>query len=240
VATKVRAIAAKTGERASTAAPLNQWTTEKATTSTDVQIKMLTDLVRSLLKAIEEQKQTHQNQIEALTKTHQNQIEAITKTVTQQVDTLKGEMAAMTEQIQTQPSSIQASSPSPSYAEVARTPPNSLPSNVRTIISTGTTPSMLTDTLYCTIDTSRVEEEDKNKAHPGAIRKAIEEEIRTREGQDKWRCAAVIRDARNTDRIRIACRDEAELQRVKEAAQKTAAEGSEVRVSNRCKNIVCS
>jgi hypothetical protein len=92
---------------------------------------------------------------------------------------------------------------------------------------------MLTDTLYCTIDTSRVEEEDKNKAHPGAIRKAIEEEIRTREGQDKWRCAAVIRDARNTDWIRIACRDEAELQRVKEAAQKTAAEGSEVRVSSR-------
>jgi DNA anti-recombination protein RmuC len=112
VATKVRAIAAKTGERACTAAPLNQWTTEKATISTGVQIKVLTDLVRSLLKAMEEQKQTHQNQIEALTKTHQNQIEAITKThqnqieaitktVTQQIDTLKGEMAAMTEQIQT-------------------------------------------------------------------------------------------------------------------------------------------
>jgi hypothetical protein len=52
--------------------------------------------------------------------------------------------------------------------------------------------------------TSRVEEGDKNKAHPGAIRKAIEEEIRAVEGQDKWRCAAVIMDARDRERIRIA------------------------------------
>jgi hypothetical protein len=55
-----------------------------------------------------------------------------------------------------------------------------------------TTPSRMTDTLYCTIDTSKVREEDKSKAHPGAIRKAIEEEIRTGKGQEKWRCAAVM------------------------------------------------
>lgn len=86
----------------------------------------------------------------------------------------------------------------------------------------------MTDTLYCTIDTSRVVEDDKDKAQPGRIRKAVEEEIRTMEGQDKWRCAAVIRDGRNTERIKIACRDEAELQWVKEAVQKTAAEGARV------------
>lgn len=38
----------------------------------------------------------------------------------------------------------------------------------------------------------------------------------------------MIRDARNTDRIRVVCRDEAELQRVKEAAQKTMALGTRV------------
>jgi hypothetical protein len=38
----------------------------------------------------------------------------------------------------------------------------------------------------------------------------------------------VIRDARNTERVRIACRDRLELKRVKEAAQKTAAEGARV------------
>ena len=50
------------------------------------------------------------------------------------------------------------SSPRPSYAEVARTPPTSHPSNVQTLTSLNSTPSRLMDTLYCTIDTSRVEE----------------------------------------------------------------------------------
>jgi hypothetical protein len=38
----------------------------------------------------------------------------------------------------------------------------------------------------------------------------------------------VIKDARNLDRIRVTCRDEAELQRVKEAAEKTAVMGVRV------------
>jgi len=91
-----------------------------------------------------------------------------------------------------------------------------------------TTPSTMTDTLYCTVDTSRVGEEDRSRAQPGTIRKAIEEEIRTTEGHANWRCAAVIKDARNTERIRVACRDEAELQKVKEAAQKTVVAGIRV------------
>ena len=86
----------------------------------------------------------------------------------------------------------------------------------------------MTDTLYCTIDTSRVSDEDKSKVQPGTIRRAIEEQTRTEEGQEKWRYAAVIRDARNTERIRIACRNEAELQRVKAAAQKTVVEGAQI------------
>lgn len=86
----------------------------------------------------------------------------------------------------------------------------------------------MTDTLYCTIDTSGAGELDRDRIHPRAIRKAIEDAMRTIEGQDKWRCAAVIGSARNTERIRIACRNEAELQRVKEAARKTAAEGVRV------------
>ncbi|KJZ69805.1 hypothetical protein HIM_10804 [Hirsutella minnesotensis 3608] len=47
-------------------------------------------------------------------------------------------------------------------------------------------------------------------------------------GQKTWRCAAVVRESRNADRVKIVCRDEAELQMVKEAAQKTAVEGSRV------------
>jgi hypothetical protein len=41
---------------------------------------------------------------------------------------------------------------------------------------------MMTDTLYCTTDTSRVGEEERSRALPGAVRKGIEEEIRAMEG----------------------------------------------------------
>jgi hypothetical protein len=88
--------------------------------------------------------------------------------------------------------------------------------------------STRTDTLYCTVDTSRIPEENKSKAQPGTIREGIEKEMRTTEGRANWRCAAVIRDARNSDRIRIACRDEAELQQVKEAVEKVAVTGTRV------------
>ncbi|KAH6675965.1 hypothetical protein B0J14DRAFT_561659 [Halenospora varia] len=40
-----------------------------------------------------------------------------------------------------------------------------------------------------------IREEERSKAQPEAIRKAIEEEIRTMDGHMNWRCAAVIRDA---------------------------------------------
>jgi len=88
--------------------------------------------------------------------------------------------------------------------------------------------SNITNTLYCTIDMSGVREEEKSKAQPGVVRKAIEEEIRTVDGHANWCCAAVIRDAKNMEHIKIACRDEAELQRVKKAAQKTVMAGARV------------
>ena len=72
-------------------------------------------------------------------------------------------------------------------------------------------PSTITDTLYCIIDVSRVEEENKNKAQPGVIRQAIESGMRLTEGHESWRCAAVIKDPRNPVRIRISYRNNAEL-----------------------------
>jgi hypothetical protein len=76
--------------------------------------------------------------------------------------------------------------------------------------------------LYCTVGTSSVGKEDKSKAQPGAIRKTIQDEIRKTEGQEHWRCVAMIKDAKNYDRIRITYKGETELQRVKKAAEKTA------------------
>ena len=102
------------------------------------------------------------------------------------------------------------------------------PSSSASQAAPGRTSSMMTDKFYCTVDTSGVEEAQKDKVQPGAIRQAIEKEIRTSDGQASWRCAAVIKDPRNTHRIRVACRDEDELQHVKEAAQKVVVRGVRV------------
>jgi uncharacterized coiled-coil protein SlyX len=119
-------------------------------------------------------------------------------------------------------------SPRASYAEVARTPPASQPSGLRTISLSNTTPTTFTDTLFCTVDTSRVEESEKGKVQVADIRKAIEAEIQTHENQGTWRCAAVVKEARNPERIRVICRDESEVALVKEAAQKITVPGVRV------------
>ena len=143
-----------------------------------------------------------------------------------EMEVLKAEITAT---IQTQLSNVQVpASASPSYAAIARTPPTSQPSNLPSFSSRSLTPSTMTDTLYCTIDTSRMNEEDKQKTQPGVIREAIEKEMRAGAERDNWRCTAVTRDPRNTARIRVTCRDEAELQLVKEATQKIAAPGLRV------------
>jgi hypothetical protein len=74
VATKVKALAAKAGEHcAIVAATSNQPVYEMSNTSANTQIKVLTDLVKSLLRAIEEQKKEHVTQIETLRRTFTEQ-----------------------------------------------------------------------------------------------------------------------------------------------------------------------
>ncbi|KAM4064282.1 reverse transcriptase [Hirsutella rhossiliensis] len=60
----------------------------------------------------------------------------------------------------------------------------------------------------------------------GNIRKAIESDMGKSQRQETWKCAAVVTDARNPDRIKILCRDQTELKQVKEAAQKTVTSGA--------------
>jgi hypothetical protein len=98
----------------------------------------------------------------------------------------------------------------PSYVDVARTPPNSIPANLNSISFIRTTPSTIIDTLYYTIDTFRVANEDTDKTSAGVIRITVEKEIQTLKDQTNWRCRAVTKDTKNTTRIRIVCRDENE------------------------------
>ncbi|KAJ6439086.1 reverse transcriptase [Purpureocillium lavendulum] len=115
--------------------------------------------------------------------------------------------------------------PPRSFAEVARSPHPSQPATV-THSKAATGP--LAGSLYCTIDTSRVEEANRDHVQVGAVRQAIEGEMRAKDGQGTWRCAAVVRDARAAERIKVICRNENELTQVKEAAQRTAVVGARV------------
>jgi hypothetical protein len=151
--------------------------------------------------------------------------EQVTTIVQQQVTTIVQEQ--VTAILEKKLSSVQLSSPNPSYADVARTPLGSHPSNLRTL-SNQTTPSTLTDTLYCTVDVSNVEEAGSATANASNIRQEIEKGMQEGEAGSGWRCVAVTRDPRNIDRIRITCPDESELARVKEVAEKTKAVGSRV------------
>jgi hypothetical protein len=118
------------------------------------------------------------------------------------------------------------SNPNPSYAEVAHTPPTSQPSNVRTLSSGHTTVPSITSTLYCTIDTSRVEQGATEQFSAGAIRAMVEEGVREEQHSPTWRCQAVTQTPRNQHRIRIACRNEIEHQMVKKVVEGKIARGA--------------
>lgn len=68
-------------------------------------------------------------------------------------------------------------SPNPSFVGVARTPLVSLPSNVRTLSSSNTTPPTFTNTLHYTVDISRAGDGEGNKLLADTIRAAVEKEI---------------------------------------------------------------
>ncbi|KAJ5741087.1 hypothetical protein N7493_000959 [Penicillium malachiteum] len=108
---------------------------------------------------------------------------------------------------------------SPSYADLARIPPSSYPSNIRTLSTLNTTPTTYTDTLYCTIDTSKILENENQKISAGSIRAVIETEIRAMDGHTLWCYHAVIVSPQNNNRIRIMYCDEAEYQLVKKVVE---------------------
>ncbi|KAJ6436994.1 reverse transcriptase [Purpureocillium lavendulum] len=115
--------------------------------------------------------------------------------------------------------------PPRSFAEVAG---SQRPSQPATVTPSKTAAAPLAGSLYCTIDTSRVEQANRDRVQVGEVRQAIEVEMRAKDGRAAWRCAAVVRDARAAERIKVICRDENELKQVKEAAQKTAVVGVRV------------
>src|SRR5947207_3012973 len=103
----------------------------------------------------------------------------------------------------------------------------SQPSNVRTLSSMNTTPSSFTDTLFCMIDISRVEDMERDKMTAGTIRVMLEQEIRAMKDQENWQCCTVTVDPRKENWIKITCQDEAEHQLVKQVAEANVTQGAQ-------------
>jgi hypothetical protein len=100
--------------------------------------------------------------------------EKVAAIIEQQVTSIVKEL--VTTVVQQQATAIlkkQLSSPNSSYADVVRTPSGSHPSDLRTLFDQ-TTPLVLTDALYCTVDVSNVEEAGRGMANAGSIRQEIE------------------------------------------------------------------
>lgn len=116
--------------------------------------------------------------------------------------------------------------PNLSYADVVRTPPTSYLNNVRTLSSFNTNSSTFSNILYYTIDTLRVENEAINQVSADAIRTMVENAVRAEQDNSAWRCQAVIKDSKKPYRIRIACRDEAEHNIVKQVVEAKLTQGA--------------
>jgi hypothetical protein len=82
-----------------------------------------------------------------------------------------------------------------------------------------------TNTLFCTIDTSGVKDIERDKMTAGTIRAMLEQTIYTTKNQGNWRCRAMTVDSKRENRIKIACRDEAEHQLVKRVAEANVGRG---------------
>jgi hypothetical protein len=67
--------------------------------------------------------------------------------------------------------------PSNSYAAVARTPPDSQAS-VPPIPVASTTPSSMVDKIYCTIDISRIQEEERKRITTAEVKRKVENKIK--------------------------------------------------------------
>lgn len=109
------------------------------------------------------------------------------------------------------------------YADVARTPPDSVPSLAPSASRSATSAS-----VFCTVDMSRVPEENIGDATPMALRKLVENEMRSPGDQPKWRCVAVTRDRGNTKHLRIIGRNEEEVKKIKGIIESKKTPGARV------------
>ncbi|KAM3522089.1 hypothetical protein MY4038_008775 [Beauveria bassiana] len=111
------------------------------------------------------------------------------------------------------------SSPQPSYADIARTPPESHSSDVMKLSNSRTASASSGDTIYCTIDIHETEDGVNGRVTAKTIRPILETEMRAKPHNGAWRCRAVTEDRSNPQRMRVVCRNENEQGMVKKTIE---------------------
>ncbi|KAM4067345.1 endonuclease-reverse transcriptase domain-containing protein [Hirsutella rhossiliensis] len=163
------------------------------------------DLIRGLEAQVQESKEEFRRKSEE----HDKEMKQEHRDLKRELVGVKEQLHQLMQKLDVSGEAALPSGPRATFADVARALPNSPPSTSTRSIPGPTKQQTANDSAHCTIDTSRVSESNRNKAQIGQIRQAIEVEMRAKNGHETWR-------------------DEAELQLVKEAAQKTAVEGARV------------
>jgi hypothetical protein len=176
---------------------------------------------KRLQEALKEQMEMTRELKEAVAKQEET-VHEMGKQMVEIKDQMTEELQRVREQLETIVTNAM-DGPQRSYADVTRLTPFLPHNDSRTLAA----PPNPTDVLYCTIDVSRLEE-DEARLSAGTIRATVENEVRSELDNPTWRCRAVTKDPKNPHRVRITCRDESEHEIVKRVAETKLAPGARI------------
>ncbi|KAF6527839.1 hypothetical protein HZS61_008141 [Fusarium oxysporum f. sp. conglutinans] len=176
---------------------------------------------KRLQEALREQMEMTKELKEAVAKQEET-VREMGKQMVEIKDQMTEELQRVREQLETIVTNAM-DGPQRSYADVTRLTPFLPHNDSRTLAA----PPNPTDVLYCTIDVSRLDE-DEARLSAGTIRATVENEVRSELDNPTWRCRAVTKDPKNPHRVRITCRDESEHEIVKRVAETKLAPGARI------------
>ncbi|RYC79453.1 hypothetical protein BFJ63_vAg17665 [Fusarium oxysporum f. sp. narcissi] len=176
---------------------------------------------KRLQEALREQMEMTRELQEAIAKQEETMHE-MGKQMVEIKDRMAEELQRIHEQVETVAANV-THGPQRSYADVTRLTPF-IPRNDSRALAA---PLNSADVFYCTIDVSRLEEEEA-RFSAGTIRTTMENQVRSKLDNPMWRCRAVTKDPKNPHRVRITCRDESEHEIVKRVAETNLAPGAHI------------
>ncbi|RKK24129.1 hypothetical protein BFJ67_g16781 [Fusarium oxysporum f. sp. cepae] len=176
---------------------------------------------KRLQEALKEQMEMTRELREAVAKQEET-VHEMGKQMVEIKEQMTEELQRVREQLETITTNA-TDGPQRSYADVTRLTPFLPHNDSRTLAA----PPNPTDVLYCTIDVSRLGE-DEARLSAGTIRATVENEVRSELDNPTWRCRAVTKDPKNPHYVRITCRNESEHEIVKRVAETKLAPGARI------------